>query len=128
MPGENLKDRTKALAIAVGYLVKELPYDSINRQYISQIIRSASSVSANYRAAARAKSPADFINKLKICEEEAEADETQHWLELLQEFNHSFASSIAPLHRECNELVAIFVASIRTVRLKMIAAKSEKKT
>jgi four helix bundle protein len=126
MPGENLKDRTKALAIAVGYLVKDLPYNSINRQYINQIIRSASSVSANYRAAARAKSPADFINKLKICEEEA--DETQHWLELLQEFNNSFEPSIAPLHRECNEIVAIFVASIRTVRLKLMAAKSEKKT
>jgi len=117
LAGEDLKQRTKSLAINIGYLVQALPYSAVNKQYINQIIRSAAPVSANYRAAARAKSAADFINKLKICEEEA--DETQHWLELLLEFNKNFETKIAPLHKECNELVAIFVASIKTVRAKM---------
>jgi four helix bundle protein len=114
MGGENIKLRTKVLAVNVGQLVLLLPYNAVNKQYISQIVRSSASVAANYRAAARAKSDADFINKLKICEEEA--DETQLWLELLQEFNASFESKIKPLHTECNELVAIIVASIKTVR------------
>lgn len=124
MAGEDIKSRAKNLAIKIGYLVKELPYDVVNKPYINQIIRSAASVSANYRAAARAKSDADFINKLKICEEEA--DETQHWLELLLEFNKSFESKIMLLHKECNELVAIFVASIKTVKLRLAAEKEKK--
>jgi four helix bundle protein len=95
----------------------------INRQYIHPIIRSASSVSANYRAAARAKSATGFVYKLKICEEEA--DETQHWLELLLEFNKGFEAKIMTLHKECNELVAIFVASIRTVKQKATVAKDK---
>jgi four helix bundle protein len=114
MSGENIKIRTKALAVNVGHLVLMLPYNAVNKQYISQIVRSSASVTANYRAAARAKSDADFINKLKICEEEA--DETQLWLELLKEFNPSFESKIMPLHKECDELLSIIVASIKTVR------------
>lgn len=121
MKGEDLKHRTKSLAINIGHLVQSLPYNIVNKQYSNQIIRSTASVSANYRAAARAKSAADFINKLKICEEEA--DETQHWLELLLAFNQPFETKITPLHQECNELVAIFVASIRTVRAKIAAKK-----
>lgn len=124
MGGEDIKSRAKNFAIKIGYLVKELPYDVVNKPYINQIIRSAASVSANYRAAARAKSDADFINKLKICEEEA--DETQHWLELLLEFNKAFESKIMLLHKECNELVAIFVTSIKTVKLR-VAVEKEKK-
>ena len=65
-----------------------LPYSSVNKQYISQIIRSSASVAANYSAASRGKSDKDFLNKLKICEEEC--DETQFWLELLVEFNPDY--------------------------------------
>ena len=65
-----------------------LPYSSVNKQYISQIIRSSGSVAANYSAASRGKSDKDFLNKLKICEEEC--DETQFWLELLVEFNPDY--------------------------------------
>ena len=114
MRGENIKLRTKKLAIDVGHLVLMLPYSTVNKQYIAQIVRSAASVAANYRAASRAKSDPDFIYKLKICEEEA--DETQFWLELLQEFNPSYESRIIPLHKECDELLSIIVASIKTVR------------
>lgn len=121
MSGENIKQRTKSLAINIGHLVLMLPYNAVNKQYISQIVRSSASVSANYRAAARAKSDADFINKLKICEEEA--DETELWLELLSEFNPDFESKIKPLHKECDELIAIIVASIKTVRNRITQKK-----
>jgi four helix bundle protein len=117
MSGENIKERTKSFSISIGQLVLLLPYSVVNKQYISQIVRSSASVAANYRAAARAKSYPDFINKLKICEEEA--DETQFWLELLLEFNPDFENKIKPLHKECDELISIIVASIKTARNKI---------
>ncbi|WP_423147588.1 four helix bundle protein [Rubrolithibacter danxiaensis] len=85
MDKEILKQRTKAFSISIGNLVPDLPYNIINKNYSNQIIRCSSSVGANYRAAIRAKSTADFINKLKIVEEEL--DETMFFLELLKEFN-----------------------------------------
>jgi four helix bundle protein len=123
LAGEDIKARTKALAVKIGQPTLMLPYNAVNKQYISQVIRSAASVSANYRAAARAKSTADFVYKLKICEEAA--DETQHWLELLTVFNKEFEPKIIPLIKECDELVAIFVASIKTMRRKMEEAKAK---
>ena len=124
MGGENIKIRTKTLSINVGQLALMLPHNAVNKVYISQIVRSSASVAANYRAVARAKSDADFINKLKICEEEI--DETQLWLELLAEFNRSFETNILPLHKECDELLSIFVASIKTVRKRVEDAKIKK--
>lgn len=91
-------------------LPKHLPFDI----YIRQVIRSSSSVGANYRAACRGKSPADFINKLKIVEEEA--DETVFFLELILEFETKCEAEIKTLIKEGNELLAIFVASINTAR------------
>ncbi len=123
MPVENIKLRTKNLSISIGHLVLLLPYSPVNKQYIAQIVRSSGSVAANYRAASRAKSDADFINKLKICEEEA--DETQLWLELLKEFNAGFEEKIIALHKECDELLAIFVASIKTVRKRIEESKKK---
>ena len=123
MGGENIKLRTKTLAIDIGHLVLMLPYNAVNKQYIAQIVRSSGSVAANYRAASRAKSNPDFINKLKICEEEA--DETQLWLELLVEFNKDFGDKIVPLYKECDELLSIFVSSIRTIKRKIEEAKKK---
>ena len=117
MIGENIKLRTKANAIKIGHLALMLPYSEVNKQYIAQIIRSSASVAANYRAASRGKSDKDFLNKLKICEEEC--DETQFWLEILAEFNPNFREQIIPLYKECDELIAIFVSSIKTVRKKL---------
>lgn len=115
--GKNIKLRTKANAIKIGHLVLILPYSVVNKQYVSQIIRSSASVAANYRAASRGKSDRDFLNKLKICEEEC--DETQFWLELLAEFNPTYREQIIPLYKERNELIAIFVSSIKTLRKKL---------
>ena len=124
MIGENIKKRTKANAIKIGQLVLLLPYSPVNKQYTAQIVRSSASVAANYRAASRGKSDKDFLNKLKICEEEC--DETQFWLELLVEFNPTYREQIIPLYKECNELIAIFVSSIKTLRKKL--EQTEKST
>ena len=95
-------------------LCKNIPktreYDAIVRQ----LIRSSSSVAANYRAANRAKSDRDFINKLKIVEEEA--DESQFWLEFLFEIFDKNSEEIQALIKEADELIAITVTSIKKVR------------
>lgn len=114
MTKEQLKRRTKLFAIETAKLLVALPYSIINKNYSNQLIRSSSSVGANYRAALRAKSKADFINKLKIVEEEL--DESIYFLELLSEFNEAFIPAIHELCREGNELLSIIVASLRTLR------------
>src|SRR5688500_9187830 len=95
---QDFKDRTFQFAVAVGTLILDLPYNAINRVYFGQLARSSSSVGANYRAARRAKSDADFINKLKISEEEA--DESVYFLELLRAFNTDFQERITALINE----------------------------
>ena len=79
-----------------------------------QLLRSGTSVGANYRAACRAKSPADHINKLKIVEEEA--DETLYWLELLVEAEIMPLALLAELMKEGDEIIAIVVTSLKTQR------------
>ena len=114
MDSEEMKNRTKQFAINVGVLTQELPVSQINRAYSNQIIRSSSSVGANYRASRRAKSNADFINKLKIVEEEL--DESLFFLELLAFFNQPQKEDIAILYREGETLLKIIVASIISSR------------
>ncbi len=84
---------------------------------MNQLLRCSSSIAANYRAAIRAKSNADFINKLKIVEEEA--DESQFFLELLSKINSNeqLHPEIDRLTKEVDELISIFVASLKTARL-----------
>ncbi len=106
--------RTKDFAIHIGHLTLQLERNDLNRNYSNQLIRSSSSVAANYRAVRRAKSKADFINKLKIVEEEL--DESLLFIELLQEFNQPQATIFIQLHREGEELPKIIVATINTSR------------
>ncbi|WP_316832913.1 four helix bundle protein [Pedobacter aquatilis] len=122
MNSELLKNRTKAFSIAVASLINKLPVNIVNKNYANQLIRSSSSVGANYRAACRAKSTADFLNKLKIVEEEL--DESMFFLELLEEFNIQMKDDILSNWKEGNELLAIVVASIITVRKKEQDRKS----
>jgi len=95
--------------------IDELPNKPSAWAIAKQVVRSSTSVGANYRAACRAKSTADFINKLKIVEEEA--DETQYWLEVLEESNLINSIRIETIKKEVNEIVSIVVASIKTARL-----------
>jgi four helix bundle protein len=111
---ENFKSRTKNIGSEIIKLVEELPSKPVAWILTKQILRSSTSVGANYRAACRAKSTADFINKLKIVEEEA--DETIYWLEMMQDAGLITESQIKPLVKEISEILSIVVTSIKTTR------------
>ena len=113
---EIIKRRTKQVGIEVILLVNQFPNSIASRAISNQIIRSSTSVGANYRAACRAKSTADFINKLKIVEEEA--DETIYWLEIIEETNLYHSPKINEHKKELNELISMIVSSIKTLRNK----------
>jgi len=113
----DLRKRTKVFALEIIKMVDLLPNSKISHVIGNQILRSATSVGANYRAVTRAKSDKDFINKLKICEEES--DETIYWLELIEEADLLKNELTNKLLKEADELTAIFVASINTKRAKM---------
>src|SRR4030081_2669258 len=112
MSEPDLKKRTKAFALPILKLVDALPKTAAGCALASQIVRSGTSVAANYRAACRAKSPADFISKMGNVEEEA--DETLLWLELLEESGIVAATKLTAIKQESDELIAITVASIKT--------------
>lgn len=120
----NLLQRTFYFAVAVAKLVNQLPNTITNRAYFGQIIRSSSSVGANYRAAQRAKSARDFINKLKIVEEET--DETIYFLQLLAALNSDHSKVIQPLIDESTEILKIIVASINTAKKRLNSHGGEK--
>ncbi len=99
--------RTKKFAVDVINFVNSIPYSQTSKVIINQLIRAATSVGANYRAAQRAKSGADFSYKIKVVEEEA--DETIYWLELILEAKLLNDNTITDeLLKEANELTAIF--------------------
>jgi len=109
-----LKERTKAYALRVIRLVDALPASRSADVLGRQLLRSGTSVGANYRAACRARSHADFISKLGIVEEEC--DESLYWMELLVAAKKVAAARVANLMTEGNELLSIIVASVRTSR------------
>lgn len=114
MDQEEMKRRTKEFARQITALCRQLPSTREGRLIGGQIFRSGTSVGANYRAACRARSKADFISKLGIVLEET--DECLYWLEILGEEKVVKADLLTPLVKEANQLVAIFVASLNTVR------------
>lgn len=116
MTEKELKEKTKAIAIAVGRLCEKLPSNRVNNTYIGQIVRCSASVGANYRATCRAKSSNNFIYKLQIVEEET--DETLYFLELLAEFNPVFKGEMRLLYKETEVILRIIVASIKTAMKK----------
>jgi len=111
--GVDLKVRTKVFALRVIRAYRRLPSSDEARVIGRQLLRSATSVGANYRAACRARSRAEFIAKLGIVLEEA--DEA-YWLELLLETGILDHKRLDPLLREANELTSIFVSSLRTAK------------
>src|SRR5229473_1975511 len=109
MNAQDLKDRTKKFVLRVMHFVDALPDTPKGRATASQLVRSGTSVAANYRAACRGRSRAEFISKIGVAEEEA--DETVLWLELIVDDKLLPEKKIAPLLKEANELVAIMAAS-----------------
>ena len=114
MTPEELKKRTKAFGLSVIKLVDQLPRTRSANIIGNQLVRAATSVGANYRAACRARSKAEFAAKLGIVEEEA--DESAYWIEILIEAGMVPQNRVTEMLREANELVAIVVASLNTVK------------
>ena len=109
MDEKELKERTKKFSLRVIKLVGALPKTVEGRTIGSQLIRSGTSVGANYRAACRGRSKPEFVAKLGVVEEEA--DESAFWMELIIESNLMKKELVEPLLQEANELVAIMTAS-----------------
>ena len=114
MRNVDLKDRTRAFALAIIGLVEALPRGRSADVIGNQLLRAGTSVGANYRAACRARSRKEFVARLGIVEEEA--DEAQFWLDLVIERGLSDTVRVASLRDEARQLVAIVVSSIRTAR------------
>jgi four helix bundle protein len=109
-----LQNRTKAFAVRVVKAFARLPKDEAVRVIGRQFLRSGTSLAANYRAACRARSIADFISKISVVVEET--DETLFWFELLVEAELTKKNLVEPLMKECQELLKIFSASLATAK------------
>jgi four helix bundle protein len=115
MPQANdLLERTRQFALAIITFCEHLPKDETARTLGRQLLRSGTSVGANYRAAHRARSPADFISKMGVVVEEA--DESAYWIDLLSTAGKVDSVTAVPLQKEADELVAIAISSINTAR------------
>ena len=112
---QELRERIKKFALRIIRMSEVLPNTRVANVIANQILRSATGITANYRAAGRSRSKAEFIAKIGVVVEEA--DETLCWLEFLAESNILPAAKLEDLFTEANELVAIFVASRKTVRM-----------
>ena len=111
---EDLRLRTKKFALRIIRMFTALPRNDVARVLGKQVLRSGTSVGANYREAYRARSSSEFISKLGDCLKELE--ETAYWLELLEESGTVPARKMAALLQEANELLAIFTASSKTAK------------
>lgn len=114
MNNVELKDRTKKFALLIIKIIEELPNTKTGNTIGNQLIRSGTSVAANYRTACRARSNADFISKITIVEEES--DESLFWLELIEDTNIFKKDILQEAKKEANELTAIFTAAGKTAR------------
>jgi four helix bundle protein len=114
MDRHTLQKRTKKFHIDLIKLCEKKPKNAAGYEIAKQIIRSAGSVGANYRATARAKSSKDFIYKIEIVLEEA--DESHYWLEIIEEAELLKGEQVRELINEANELTAIFAATDKTAK------------
>jgi len=120
MTREEMQNRTRVFANLIVKLCSALPGNWIAQTLGKQLLRSGTSVGANYRAVCRAKSSSDFINKLRIVEEEC--DESLFWMELLLENNLVKAARLGDLMREADEILSIVVSSAKTARTSVRAS------
>ena len=117
MNKDELRERMTDFAVRIIKMVDALPSSISGNAIARQVIRSGTSPSANYRAACLAKSDKDFINKLKMVEEEL--DETCHWLDIIIRSQMMKESRLKPLYQECCELLNIIAKSIVTTKARM---------
>ena len=114
MTEQELRERFKKFSIRIIKMVDRMPNTISGRAIASQIVRSGTSPAANYRAACIGKSNRDFLNKLKMVEEEL--DETIHWMEIIMETEMLPKNRVQPLYDECVALLKIIVSSIVSTR------------
>lgn len=114
MAADELRKRTKAFALRAIRLTEALPSTTTGRVIKRQFVKCGTSVGANYRAATRAKSTADFISKMGTVEEEA--DECMYWMELIVEGNLMAEERVSSLYDEADQILAMVVASIKTAK------------
>ena len=115
MNKDDLKIRTKKFAIETIHFVNALPKSKSNDVVSYQLLKSATSVAADYRSALRGRSSAEFISKLNIVLEES--DESMFWFEVIKETNEKLnENKLSELYKESNELTAIFTSSLKTAR------------
>jgi len=113
----DLEERTARFAEDIVVVLKKIKSDQVNRSIISQLIRSAGSVGANYSEACEAESHKDFIHKISISKKETK--ESQHWLRLLSKANPEYRDELVKNWKEAKELLLILSKSISTARRKM---------
>jgi four helix bundle protein len=126
MTREEMQNRTRVFANRIVKLCSALPGNWIAQTHGKQLLRCGTSVGANYRAVCRAKSSSDFINKLRIVEEEC--DESLFWMELLVENNLVKAARLGDLMREADEILSIVVSSAKTARTSVRASIVNRKS
>src|SRR5688500_12850456 len=124
MTETEFKKRTKQVALRIIRLVDALPNSRAADVIGKQLLRSGTSIGANYRAACRGKSTADLIHKLSIVEEEA--DECLYWLELLNDSGLVSQRKLSKLYSDVNEVLAMTVSSIKTMRNRKFANPKSK--
>ena len=125
MTSDELKLRTKKFALGIIKLTENLPDNQRSKIIGNQLIRSATSVGANYRAACRSRSKREFISKIKIVEEES--DESLYWLELIREINCFSEKRMCCIIKEADELTAIFTSTVKTAKTNYLYQKSKTK-
>ena len=123
MTSDELKQRTKTFALRVIRLVENLPNNMTGKVLGNQLIRSATSVVANYRAACRSRSKQEFVSRIKVVEEES--DESLFWLELIMEKNIFKLEKINSLIKEADELTAIFTSTNKTAKVNFLNQRSK---
>jgi four helix bundle protein len=114
MTPDELKERFRKFSIKIIKMVRTMPHDVASMAIAKQIVRSGTSPAANYRAACIAKSNKDFLNKLKMVEEEI--DETAHWLSIIMDAEILPKTQVEPIYDESIELRRIVVRSITTIK------------
>ncbi len=113
---ENLRNRTKAFAVRIVKMYSKFPKSDEFRIIGKQLLRSATSVAANFRAATRARSDREFFAKISICVEEA--DETLFWIEILEESELISKDRLTDINKEATEILKILSATRKNVKIK----------
>ncbi len=119
---QEFKNRTFQFSLRIVRMIEQMPANTLGDVFGKQLLHCATSVGANYRAASRAKSSKDFLNKMKICEEEI--DETLYWLELITHSSIFPEAKMAEILAEANELCAIITAICKTQAANLNIRKS----